>query len=53
MRHTDPQVTLKHYQQAIPAAGKAAAIALEEELLDHQQKKRAQVRSEASNARVI
>ena len=31
--HTDPQVTLKHYQQALLAAVKAAALALETALL--------------------
>jgi hypothetical protein len=34
MRHADPHVTLKHYQQPIPAAVKAAAIALECDLLE-------------------
>ena len=39
MRHADPQVTLRHYQQAIPAEVKAAAIALEAELLEQQRAK--------------
>jgi integrase len=30
MRHTDPYITLKHYQQEIPAEVKAAALALRE-----------------------
>jgi integrase len=34
MRHADPHVTLKHYQQAIPAEVKAAADALERDLLE-------------------
>lgn len=38
MRHADPSVTLRHYQQAIPAEVKAAAIALESELLEAQRK---------------
>jgi len=38
MRHADPHVTLKHYQQAIPAAVKAAAIALEADLLEAERK---------------
>lgn len=46
MRHADPHVTLKHYQQAIPSAVKAAAIALEAELLDEQKKRKSQLRSE-------
>lgn len=52
MRHADPHVTLKHYQQAIPAEVKAAAIALESELLEEQRKRQAQPDSEAGNARV-
>ena len=32
LRHVDPQVTLKHYQNATPHAIKAAAIALETDL---------------------
>jgi hypothetical protein len=36
MRHADPQVTLKHYQQAVPAAVKAAAVSLETDLLEAQ-----------------
>ena len=39
MRHTDPYVTLKHYQREIPAEVKAAALALERDLL-HQKRKR-------------
>ena len=33
MRHTDPQITLRHYQQAIPAEVKAAALVFERDLL--------------------
>jgi hypothetical protein len=32
MRHTDPYVTLKHYQREIPAEVRAAALALERDL---------------------
>ena len=32
LRHADPSMTLKHYQKAIPASVKAAAIALENDL---------------------
>ena len=49
MRHTDPQMTLKHYQQAIPAEVKAAAIALETQLLEELRKREA----EAANVRVV
>ena len=31
LRHADPAITLKHYQKAIPASVKPAAIALENE----------------------
>ena len=51
MRHADPHVTLKHYQQAIPAEVKAAAIALETELLDEQRKIEERQRAEASSVR--
>jgi hypothetical protein len=33
LRHADPAITLKHYQKAIPASVKAAAIALENDLI--------------------
>jgi integrase len=33
MRHADPHVTLKHYQQAVPAEVRAAAMAMETDLL--------------------
>jgi integrase len=32
LRHADPTVTLKHYQKAVPASVKAAALALEADL---------------------
>jgi integrase len=32
LRHTDPAITLRHYQKAVPASVKAAAIALENDL---------------------
>jgi integrase len=53
MRHADPQVTLRHYQQAIPAEVKAAAIALEAELLEQQRGKQAQLHGEVANARLV
>ena len=34
LRHADPSVTLRHYQKSIPASVKAAATALEAELLN-------------------
>jgi integrase len=39
MRHTDPYITLKHYQQGVPAEVKAAALALERDLLEQQRKR--------------
>jgi integrase len=51
MRHADPHVTLKHYQQAIPAEVRAAAIALEAELLGEQRKIEERLRAEGENAR--
>jgi len=53
MRHADPQVTLKHYQQAIPAEVKAAAIALEGELLEAQRRRETQLQQEAANVRLV
>jgi integrase len=53
MRHADPQITLRHYQQAVPAAVKAAAIALEAELLEQQRKHEEQLHVEVANARLV
>ena len=53
MRHADPHVTLRHYQQAVPAAVKAAAIALEADLLEQQRKREDQLRAEVANARLV
>jgi integrase len=33
LRHADPAVTLRHYQKSVPASMRAAAVALEEELV--------------------
>ena len=33
LRHSDPSVTLRHYQKSIPASVRAAAVALESELI--------------------
>jgi hypothetical protein len=48
MRHADPTITLKIYQQAIPAEVKAAALGLEADLLDRKRKREA----EGNNVRV-
>lgn len=42
MRHVDPYITLKHYQQGIPAEVKAAAIALERDLLEQKRRREAE-----------
>jgi integrase len=46
MRHADPHVTLKHYQQAVPAEVRAAAVALETDLLAAERQIREQARKE-------
>jgi integrase len=51
MRHADPRVTLKHYQQAIPAEVQAAAVALEAELLNQQRKLEDRLRAEMASVR--
>ena len=33
LRHADPTVTLRHYQKSVPSSVRAAAVALEEELI--------------------
>ena len=53
MRHADPQITVRHYQQAIPAAVKAAAIALETDLLEEQRRHEERLRSEVASARPV
>jgi integrase len=52
MRHSDPLVTLRHYQQEIPAEVKAASLALEADLLE-QKRKREAAEFGAGNARVV
>jgi integrase len=50
MRHVDPYITLKHYQQVIPAEVKAAAIALEQDLLEQKRKRDA---AASTHARIV
>jgi hypothetical protein len=52
MRHSDPLVTLRHYQQEIPAEVKAASLALEADLLE-QMRKREAAEFGVGNARVV
>lgn len=49
MRHADPTITLKIYQQAVPAEVKAAALALEADLLAQKRKREA----EGNDARLV
>jgi hypothetical protein len=53
MRHADPQITLRHYQQPIPAEVKAAAIAFEADLIEEQRKRENKLKSEVANARLV
>ena len=53
MRHSDPQVTLKHYQQAIPADVKAAAIALEFDLIQAEREAKEKLHAEAAETRLM
>jgi integrase len=53
MRHTDPYVTLKHYQQGVPAEVKAAALALERDLLEQVRKREDEARRSNANVRIV
>lgn len=53
MRHTDPYVTLKHYQQGIPSEVKAAALALEQDLLEQTRKREDEARKSNANVRLV
>jgi hypothetical protein len=53
MRHTDPYVTLKHYQQEIPAEVKAAALALERDLLDQKRRREETLEANGKNLAII
>jgi integrase len=53
MRHADPIVTLRHYQQSIPAEVRAAAIAFEADLLDQQRKREEKLQPDGANLRPV
>jgi hypothetical protein len=53
MRHTDPHVTLKHYQREIPAEVKAAAFALEQDLLDQTRRREKALEANGENLPVV
>ena len=53
MRHTDPYVTLKHYQREIPAEVKVAALALERDLLDQKRRREETLEGNGENLPVV
>jgi len=53
MRHTDPYVTLKHYQSEIPAEVRAAALALERDLLDQKRRREETPKATGENRPVV
>jgi integrase len=53
MRHADPYVTLRHYQQAAPAEVRAAALAVENDLLAQQRKRENQLKENSANLRLV
>lgn len=53
MRHADPYVTLRHYQQAAPAEVRAAALAVENDLLEQQRKREKQSKESNANLRLV
>jgi hypothetical protein len=53
MRHADPYVTLKHYQREVPSEVKAAAIALEKDLLAQKRKRKEALAAEDKNTLIV
>jgi hypothetical protein len=53
MRHTDPYVTLKHYQREIPAEVRAAALGLERDLLEQRRRREQTNEGQAENLPVV
>ena len=53
MRHADPQVTLRHYQQATPAEVRAAADALERNLLEAERTLKEKRRAETAKTTLM
>jgi hypothetical protein len=45
MRHSDPAVTLRHYQQEVPAEVKRAAIALESDFIEQRKRRESEDRN--------
>ena len=53
MRHADPLVTLRHYQREIPAEVKAAALALEQDLLEQKRRREKALEANGENLPVV
>jgi hypothetical protein len=53
MRHADPYVTLKHYQREVPTEVKAAALALERDLLDQQRRRKETLEANGENLPIV
>jgi integrase len=53
MRHADPYVTLKHYQREVPTEVKAAALALERDLLAQKHKREEAITAETRKLPVV
>ena len=53
MRHIDPHVTLKHYQREIPAEVRAAALALEQDLLEQERRREEALEASGENLPVV
>jgi integrase len=53
MRHTDPYVTLKHYQREIPAEVKAAALAFERDLLEQKRRREETLEANGENLPIV
>ena len=53
MRHSDPYVTLKHYQREIPAEVKAAALAFERDLLEQKRRREETLEANGENLPIV
>ncbi len=53
LRHADPTVTLRHYQKSVPGSVRAAAVALEDELVGPSAKPAEQVLNRSGFAEVL
>jgi integrase len=53
MRHTDPHITLTHYQREVPAEVKAAALAFERDLLNQKRQREETLEANGENLPVV